>query len=224
MAHPLTGWYLFWLGLATGAAWLAMSAYRFVSPRWLKWLLWASGLLVMSRYLTMAILATSAQPPVWWLLRRLWFASVVGLTFPGVVALDQLVRHPAMTPKKLLIRFSPFLLAYALVLLLGRIELESHPVIGMRPRLVGWAVGVLACAHTAFILVMLGLGFLLAKKLPSPPIRLALAGLMAAYAYLGADGVLLAVGRWYPWPFLYSEILALVALWLAFDTAKQHPL
>ena len=224
MTDPGGGWYLFWLGLAAGASGLAMSAYRFVSPRWLKWLLWASGLLVTSRYLAMATFATSAQPPMGWLLQRVWFASVIGLTFPGVVALDQLVRHPAMTPKKLLVRFSPFLLAYALVLLLGRIEWESHPLIGLHPRLVGWAVGALACAHAAFILGMLGLGFLLAKKLPSTPIRLALAGLMAAYAYLGADGVVLAVGRWYSWPFLYSEILALVALWLAFDTAKQHPL
>ena len=224
MSSPIAGWYLFWIGLATGASVLAMSAYRFVSPRWLKWLLWASGLLMMSRYLAMATLAVGAQPPMGWLLQRMWFASALGLTFPGAVALDQLVRHPAMTPKKLLIRFSPFLLAYALVLLLGRIDMDSHPVIGPHPRLVGWAVGVLACAHTAFIFGVLALGYLLAKKLPSTPIRLALAGLMAAYTYLGVDGVLLAVGRWYPWPFLYSEILALVALWLAFDTAKHHPL
>ena len=218
------GWYAFWLGVAAGTTLLAMSAYGGVSPRWLKWVLLVIGLFVISRYVTMALFATSANPNTWWGLRRCWFATSVGLTFPGVAALDQLVRHPAMTPKKLMQWCSPFLAAYAVVLLLGQFELAPDPVVGMSPRLVGWAVGVLAFVQAVFVIGFLGLSTLLIKKLPSPRIRMALGGLMVAYAYLGLDGLLVALHRWYVRPFLFSEIAALVALWFAFDTARHHSL
>ena len=224
MLGPVVAWYLVMLGLGMGLTVLLLTAYLYISPRWLKWVLLVIGLFVISRYVTMALFATSANPNTWWGLRRCWFATSVGLTFPGVVALDQLVRHPAMTPKKLMQWFSPFLGAYAVVLLLGQFELVPDPVVGMSPRLVGWAVGVLAFVQAVFVTGFLGVSLLLIKKLPSPRIQMALAGLMVAYASLGLDGLLVALHRWYVRPFLFSEIAALVALWFAFDTARHHSL
>lgn len=197
-------WYLFWLGVAVGLTILVMTAYRVISPRWLRWALMGSGALVIGRYVTMAVLATGAQE-VAALPQRLWFGSAVGLTFPGVVAVDQLVRHPAMTPKKLLRAYAPFLACYALAIGLG-----SAPA--------------LALTQIIFAGLMVWLGVQLVKKLPSQHIKVALVILMAAYLYLALDGVLLALGVWYRWPFLYSEILTLLALWWAFETARQHPL
>lgn len=218
------GWYAFWLGVAAGTTLLAMSAYRWVSPRWLKWLLLASGVCVISRYVTMTLCATVPNPHLWWVLRRCWFATSVGLTFPGVVALDQLVRHPAMTPKKLLRWYSPFLAASATALLFGRITLSSDPIVGMSPHLVGWAATLLSIVHAVFVLGFLWVSVLLLKKVPSVPIRFAVLILMAAYVCLGVDGLLVAFHHGYFRPFLFSEILALVALWVAFDTAHHHPL
>ncbi len=220
--HPLAAWYLFDLGLAVGITCLTMSAYRDISPRWLRWLLLASGLFVVSRYLTMALFAISPQPQGFWGLRRCWLATSVGLTFPSVVALDQLVRHPAMSPKKLLRWFSPFLIAYTLVFAFGRFELLPNPLGGVIPRLAGAGLWLLALTQGGFVIGFLGFGALLIQKLPSRPIRLALLGLMRAWGYLALDGLIVACGGWYFRPFLFSELLALLAIWFAFETARQH--
>lgn len=222
--QALTLWYLFWLGLAVGLTLLVMTSYRTISPRWLMWALLGSGALLISRYLSMALFATGGQPGMAGLLQRLWFGSAIGLTFPGMVALDQLVRHPAMTPKKLLRAYAPFLAVYVPAILLGSTQMTANPVIGLRPRLEGWAALALSVAQTLFVSLVVWLGAKLAKKLPSKHIRVALWALMAAYLSLALDGLLLACGIWYRWPFLYSEILTLIALWWAFETARQHPL
>lgn len=218
---PIVGWYLFWLGVAVGVTALAMTAYLAISPRWLRWLLLASGAFVASRYVTMALFATSPEPHALWALRRCWVATSVGLTFPAIVALDQLVRHPAMSPKKLLRWFSPFLACYALVLGFGRFELTADPLVGTSPRLVGGWLWVLAVVQGLFVIGVLALGALLIQKLTSRRIRIALFGLMGAYGYLGLDGLFLALDRWYFRPFLFSEILALIAIWFALETARQ---
>ena len=52
---PAGALYLFLLGLASGLALLTASAFRKVSPAWVRWLLLACGALVISRYVAMAL-------------------------------------------------------------------------------------------------------------------------------------------------------------------------
>lgn len=221
-ADPLVAGYLFCLGLAAGLAALALSVYATVSPRWLRNCLIACGLLVASRYVVMALCTTRSEPALSGALRRLWLTPSFGLTFPGVVALDQLIRHPAMTPKKLATWYAPFFAAYALVLLFGRFELVPDRIAGIAVELAGWGRWVLGLAQASFVAAIWWIGLLLARKLPFWRIRIAIAGLLAAYAYLALDGVLVSLGRWYVRPFLFSEMLAVAAIWFALDTAKKH--
>jgi len=215
------GVYLFLLGLACGIALLTTTSYRHVSPPWLRWLLLASGVFVMSRYVTMALFATAEAPRSFLALRPCWFATSVGLTLPSVFALDQLVRHPAMTSKKLLVWFSPFLVVYGLILLFANVTMEPDRVAGWMPRLAAeWRL-LLSLTQGAFVIGFIGMSLMLMRKIPSTPIRLALLGLAAGQAYLGLDGLLLALGRWYVRPFLYSEILTLLALWHAYETSAR---
>ena len=116
--------YIFLLGVSSGIAVLPLTAYCRVSPRWLKWLLVGSGMLMISRYLTMMLLTNAEAPHRFWWLRHCWFASSIGLTLPSLFALDQLLRHPAISPKKLLWWLSPFLLANSAVMLFA----DVHPV------------------------------------------------------------------------------------------------
>ncbi len=217
----VAGGYLFLLGLAFGFALLALTAYARVSPRWLRWLLMAVGLFVAGRYVAMACFALAQTPERVWALRRLWFGSVAGLTLPSIFAVDALIRHPAMTPKKLLLRFSPFLAAYTALILFG----HTTPI---ADRVAGWAVSLtpgwrvfLSSVQTLFVLGFLGLCVRLVWKIPVPAIRTALLMLAAAHSYLALDGLLVATGRWYVRPFLYSEMLTLLALWHAFQTAEK---
>lgn len=213
------GAHLFLLGLAAGLALLTTTSYRRVSPAWLRRLLLALGAFVTLRYLAIAVFAEIDDPRgVWWL-RRAWFATSVGLTLPSVVALDQLLRHPAMTPAKLLRWFSPFLAAYAAVIVFGNYDLAPAAHGGWMPELSpAWRM-LVSVVQSAFVLGFTAIAGFVMWRFPLKPARVALAGLLAAHWYLGFDGILLAAGGWYPWPFLYSEMLALLALWAAFETA-----
>ncbi len=215
-------WYLFCLGLATGLAVLAMSAYIAVTPRWLRALLFGCGLLMVARYLTMALLALLIMPPHPSLLHRLWFGSAIGLTFPTLVALDQLVRHPAITPRTLLRWYAPFFGVVLLAVLFGHIELLTDPLVGIRPKLMGIGRWVFMLAEAGFALGVLSVCGLLWRRLASLPIRMALAGLALAYLALATDGLLVAGGWWYVRPFLFSEMLTLAALWAAFQLARLN--
>ena len=211
--------YLFLLGLASGITLLALTAYRRVSPPWLKWLLIASGVFVMSRYVTMALFTSDEAPQRFWALRHCWFATSIGLTLPSVFAIDQLLRHPALSPKKLLCWFAPFLAAYSAVILFGAFSPVPDRVGGWIPRLSsGWQAFV-AIVHGTFVIGFLGICGMLMRKIPSRPIRASLLGLAVGQAYLAVDGLLLASGRWYFRPFLYSEMLTLLAIWHAYETS-----
>jgi hypothetical protein len=124
-----------------------------------------------------------------------------------------------MTPRTLLIRFSPFLVGYGLVLLCARGTLIPD-------RVIGWAFALtppwrmfLSMIHLIFIIGFIGLCVLLIWKLPSRPIRFALCGLVLGHAYLGLDGLILTMGGWYFRPYLYSEMLTLLAIWHAYETS-----
>jgi hypothetical protein len=219
------GWYLVLLGFAAGMAVLCLTAYSRVGPSWLRWSLLACGALAIGRYAAMASFASGDPSPAWLpILSRAWLGTSIGLTWPTVVAVDQLVRHPAMTPQKLVRSYAPFLALYLIVLLFGRFGLVPDPIARQAPELMGWARAVLSLTQAVFVGLVLWFGLLLARKIPSAWIRAALAGLLLAHAYLAVDGAILAGGGWYFRPFLFSELLALAALWFAFDTARHHPL
>ena len=218
---PLAGAYLFLLGLASGVALLTITAYRYVSPTWLKWLLIGTGAFVISRYVSMALFTNADAPQRFWVLRHCWFASSVGLTLPSVMVIDQLLRHPAMSPAKLLRLFSPFLIAYGSVILFGTMRPEPDRVMGWVPHLTGSWHWLLSFVQVGFVLGFIGICIGLIQKIPSPPIQRALLGLALAQGYLGVDGLLLALGRWYFRPFLYSEMLTLLALWYAYETSAR---
>ena len=218
---PLAGAYLFLLGLASGLALLTLSAYRRVSPRWLRSLLFALGLLVIGRYLTLALFTQPDAPQRFWPLRHLWFGTSVGLTIPSVFAVDQLIRHPAMTPKKLLQWFSPFLAVYGAVMLLAPLRPAFDPVAGWSLRLSGGWQALLSAVQGVFVVGFVGACALFFKKIPSAPIRVSLVWLAAAQVSLALDGLIPAVGGWYVRPSLYSEMLALLAIWHAYETSGR---
>jgi len=218
---PLAGPYLFLLGLASGLSILAISAYRRVSPKWLRWALIATGCFMISRYITMALFTEPDAPQRYWAMRRCWFASSVSLTFAGVFAVDQLVKHPAMTPKKLLQWFSPFAAIYASIILFGSFKPVPDSVAGWMPVLSsGWRV-LVAVTQSVFVLGFVGLSAMFLPKLPDARLKQALAFLAAAFAYLGLDGVLVSFGLGYFRPFLFSEMLTLLALWNAYETSAS---
>jgi len=214
----LAGLYLFLLGLAGGVTLLTLSSFRWVSPAWLRWLLIGSGLLVLGRYAAMACFATASAPEPVWALRRLWFATSFAFPLQSAFAVDQLLRHPAMTPKKLLRWLSPWLLVSGAVILVGGMQPVPDRVIGWSVRLTpGWQ-GLLAIAHGLFVAGFLAACLLFLRKVPGRSIRVALLGLIAAQLCLALDGLVLAAGGWYFRPYLYSELLMLLALWHAYET------
>ena len=150
---------LFLLGLASGLSLLTLTAYRRVSPIWLKWLLIASALVVFSRYVAEAAWCSpTLSPERLPVLRHVgWFATWLGLILPSVFAVDQLLRHPSMTPKKLLVRCLPFLAA----------AFTAAPFEWLR-----WIYqGIVALAFAVICALLM-------RKIPSRPIRLALLGLV----------------------------------------------
>ena len=185
---------LFFLGLASGLAILTLTAYRRLSPRWLRWLLNVTGLLMLGRYLLVAFLMGDELSPA-------WFANGIGLTLPGVFAVDQLVRHPAMTPKKLLRWYAPFLIASVVSLVSPMWRWASPALLGV------------------FVLAFLWICGQLWRKLPESRIRRALLGLCVAYLAVALTSLLLAFGHWHLRGLLWSEMFALLAVWYAFETS-----
>lgn len=218
---PSVSLYLFTLGLAGGMVLLVLTAARRLSPPWLRWSLIGLGLFMVSRYVTLALFTVPDAPARFWALRRCWFATSLGLPWAGVVAVDQLLRHPAMTPKKLLAWFSPFLAAYGAVILLGDGTAARDPLGGWTFHLAsGWRMWLTA-THGLFVCGFLAIALRLMIKIPSRHIRTALAGLALGYLALSADGLRLARGGWSLRPYLYSELFMLLALWYAFETATE---
>ncbi len=160
------GAYLFLLGLAGGLSLLTLTSYRRVSPTWLRWLLIASALSMFSRYVAMAAFTTTISPKHLRLVG--WFVTLPGFILSSVFAIDQLLRHPAMTPKKLLARLPPFFAAWFTAAPFPWWSRILH--------------GIVAVAFAAICMVLI-------RKIPSRPIRLALLGLAVGQSYLALDGL-----------------------------------
>ena len=220
------GAYLFLLGLACGVSLLPLSYYAVASPRWLRGLLVFVGALGAGRYLAMAAFAVIDDPQQIWFWHRLWFGSAIGLTVPGIFAVDALIRHPAMTPEKLLRRIAPLLAVYAVLALFAQARAVPDRLMGWHIELMsGWRLFA-AVIQAVFVAGMIAMCLLLIRKIPVSSIRGALALLALAYAGLAADGLLLAFGGWYARPFLFTEMLTSLSLYHAFRTASAlqgHP-
>ncbi len=174
---------------------------------------------MLARYASIAAFALAEKPETIWPLRHCWFASSIGLTLPSVFAVDQLLRHPALTPNKILKFFSPFLAVYVALIAFGRFAAVPDPVLGWTLKLSrGWAL-VVSATQSAFLLLFLAAGVWVLRKVPVAAIRLPVLLLMIAHLWLGFDGVLLATGHWYFRPFLFSEMAALLCLWYSFESA-----
>jgi len=201
------GAYLFLLGLASGIALLTISAFRRVSPPWLRWLLIATGLLVVSRYAMMAASMTTALSR---LLSGIWLVGLIGFTLPATFAVDHIIRHPAMTPRKLLRWYIPLPVVAGVAFMSG----------------LGYLLVIL---QAVACLGLAGLCLMLLLKIPSPSIRRALLGLVLAYGYLGLSSLLiifsLAVDlQLLPLDLLdllWPEMVALIALWHAYETGTR---
>ena len=188
----LAGAHLFLLGLAGGLSLLTLTSYRRVSPAWLRWLLIVSALVMFSRYVATAAFVTTTSPERLRVLRHVgWFVTLLGFIVPSVFAVDQLLRHPAMTPKKLLVRFLPFLAAASI----------AAPFQWWR-----WIL------HGSFALAFAAFCVLLIRKIPSWPMRLALLGLAIGQSYLAFDGLYaemaMLLALWFAYETAADEIFA----------------
>lgn len=211
--------YFFLLGLSTGLVVLTLSACRRVSPAWLRGLLVLTGLFIASRYVAMALFAAADDPHQVWRWRHSWFATSLGLPLAASFAVDQLIRHPAMTPMKLLRWLAPFLVVYVAIIVAAPITASPDRVAGWTLHLpAGWQ-RLLGLTHLLFTALFLTVTVLLMRKIPSTPIRIALGGLAAGFVLLAIDGLLSALGVWYFRPYLFSELITLFAIWHAFDIA-----
>ena len=217
---------LFLLGVAAGLTALTMTAYRRVSPSWLKWLLLATGVLTLSRYIVMTCFAEASSPDRLWSWGYGYSARSIGFTLPSVMAIDQLLRHPKMSPQRLLRWITPLLLVDALMISVATLAPQLDRLRGWVPAASGWQ-SVLIGALWAFSVVqwvfMIGFMGVIALLLRQPyltqPARRALWALLLAYVALGVEEVSLAIGRWLIPPLLYPDMVALLALWYAYDTS-----
>ena len=217
---PTAVLYVFTLGVAAGLTLVIMGAYGRLSPRWLQVLLLASGALLAARYIGLTFLFVAPHEIPTQLLGIVWRSAPISFLLSSAVAVDQLLRHPAMTPKKLVRWMSPFLFAFALISLLAPTVLAGDPRVGWAlclPSL--WGVALVAVQGVVAV-VILGLGIFLARKIPSKPIieALLLIGMAQAMWTCAIAGTGLRCTTAPPAP-LTGDLLLLVALWYAFDRA-----
>ena len=213
--------YCFLLGLSTGATILTITSYRRVSPAWLKWLLMGSGMLLITHYLTLALLTTPAPLHDTWPLRFVWHTMSMTLLFPGVMAIDQLLRHPAMSPKTLLTWLAPVLTADAVIGSLARLTVTPNPAGGWISSLDSGSMLLGTLLHEAVLVTAIAACLLLIRK-PLPRLmRQALAGLAGGFAVFGIMLALFAARQWLQIPLLLSEVLLLLALWYAYETGAE---
>lgn len=194
---PQDGAYLFLLGLSCGITLCAATAYRRITPSWLRLLLMACSLFVASRYVAMALFTSPDAPSSVW----------VGLAVPSIFAVDQVLRHPAMTPTKLLRWCAPLVAAYAAVL--GAATVSPVPdAFGWAPQLSQPWRTLLPVIQLLFVAGFVAVNGLFIMKVPVKPVRIALLVLATAQVFLLFGG-------------LAAEMFAVLAVWYAFDTGTR---
>lgn len=214
-------WSVFLLGLSTGVSALWFSEYLLLSPGWFRWVLVVSGIGVMSRYLLLFLTMISWVPWPGGVIRLIEVWAAIGLTLPCAVALDQLVRHPAMTPKKLLLRYAPMAAAFAPLLILGHASRWPDPVLGAIVGLSGSDAKALAILHGAFALITVWIVALLIRKLPGLPLRRAFTALAATQVLLTAQRLAGSLTWLDVRLVLAAEAAVLAAIWAALKTSRS---
>jgi hypothetical protein len=190
-------WDVFALGVAVGLTVMMMAAARRVSP--FKASVICCGVFVAARYVALAAIRQAGLSVEWGELRLLWHSGMTVLSWLTIVAADQLVRHPAMTPKRLV----------------GWVLLPFLAACGVTAP---WWTAALT-VQELFTISFIGVCVLLIRKLPFPPIRRALAGLVVGQGCLGTSGWMSAFGGWGFLPYFIAELVMLLALWSAYETA-----
>lgn len=213
--------YCFLLGLSAGVALLATTSYRRVSPTWLKWSLLASGTLLMAHYLTLALFTSPTPPQHLWALRFLWHLMPITLLFPAVMAIDQVLRHPAMSPTTLLKWLAPFLVADILMIVLAQSTVIPHPITSWMLSMDRGFVILSTLLHEAILVTVISVCLLVIRK-PLPHLmRQALGVLALGCTVLGLALTLVAARAWDRIPLLISELLMLLALWHAYEAGAE---
>ena len=134
-------------GIACGMSLVLLTSFRTISTREIRWVLIACGLLLVSRYISLA--STSPR----YILGAEWFRLLeiertLGLWVPYAISLDQVLRHPAMTPKRVLRGCVVVSLIYLLASYL------PVPLISI-------------ALETLLALGLVGFGLFLARKIPA---------------------------------------------------------
>lgn len=198
----------FLAGLGCGFTLLVASALRPVSPRWLRVLLLCLMLVQAAWYL----LSLLASPAVWlpWS-EPLWLLTATGLLVSSVFAIDQLLRHPAMSPRRLLRWCSPLLI----VAIVAAPLLRYPPLIPFLGRALLY-LGVYMLGSLGFSIWML----VLFPKIPSRVMRGAVCLLAAAHA-MRAGEILYGLWRVGIPAIVHADLFLLMSLWYAYDLAYR---
>ena len=172
------------------------------------------------RYRLMAAALGNGDLGLWWTIRSVWCVHLVALTWPAVVAADQLIRHPAVTPRALVRWYVPMAMAGLGVIVLGQIGLVPESGVGMRLALLGAWARAAGLLLGSFSIILIVVGGMVWRRLLPGPVKTSLSALLAAYALVGLEGVVQLV-RPSPAPWLWPEMIAFLALWNAFQTAQR---
>ena len=212
---------LFWLGCASGITVMAGTAYRHISPAWLKWLLAATALVLLARYAALACLSLTSVPEHVGVLRPLWLAAPISLLLPSAAAADLLIRHPAMTPQKLMRLLSPALIGYGLIIVCAPARLVPTLAAGWLVRLTGLWQALFLALQLSVSLGFVGVCVLLIRKIPLRPIQHGLALLALSQLLQGVDAIRVAVHVGSSALSIQTEIASLLAIWFACETGAR---
>ncbi len=196
---------LYLTGFASGTVLLALSGYRQASPSWLKWLLWATGAFLLTRYF-MTILALQSFPEVFFQIHHYrWAVATTCLGIPGLFVIDQMLRHPAMSPEKFARIALPVIVLQALCVVLSDF--------------VPWIMWLSFGIYQLTALGLVGFCLRLMFQVPNALMKRALAALIFGFGCLAVEGLISLQGNPFAAPGLLSEIITLIALWYAYEAS-----
>ena len=115
MPAPMAGFYM--LGLVTGTALFPVWTFGRVSPSWMRGLILGCQLVIAAHYCLLGQMPPAGPDDLQWF-RPVWLAQGAQVIVSAVV-LDQLIRHPAMSPRRLLLAAGPFAAVPVLAAIIG---------------------------------------------------------------------------------------------------------